>query len=358
MSRFGKEFRTFFIEEPVYAHDQEDHFSLSVDEDNSVTVVTPHLKAGVDKPEHDRIAYLLKQFMDENNIVDYGAWYYSPLALKFTEHLKPEITIYDCMDELSAFKDAAPEIPRYEHRLLEKADVVFTGGNALYSAKRSLHKNVYAFPSSIDKDHFAKARQRQEDRPDQMDIPFPRIGFFGVIDERLDIQLLESLSGLRPDWHFIMLGPVVKVDPKSLPQAKNIHYLGGKSYQELPAYLANWDIAFIPFARNESTRYISPTKTPEFLAGGKPVIATSIEDIVKPYGELGFVSLADTAETFVEAATAILSQPNRKEWLKRVDEFLEKTSWNKTFKAMNALISEMLEKKKSNIQSRNKTIYV
>src|SRR5215204_3870526 len=222
-------------------------------------------------------------------------WYYTPMALAFTSHLECDLCVYDNMDELSAFRGASQEMIDNEAELFRRADVVFTGGMSLYEAKRNRHANVHGLPSSIDFDHFSKARRMRDAEPaDQAAIPHPRLGFFGVIDERMDIDLVAAVADLRPDWHLVMIGPVVKIDPATLPQRANIHWLGGKSYSDLPRYLSGWDVGFMPFALNESTRFISPTKTPEFLAAGVPVVSTPITDVVRPYGEKGLVEIAKT----------------------------------------------------------------
>src|SRR5690606_1930964 len=202
-----------------------------------------------------------------------------------TDGLHPRLIVYDCMDELSAFRGAPPELIEREQALLRCADLVFTGGYSLWEAKRNLHNNIHAFPSSVDVPHFSSARCIQTEPLDQIDIPHPRLGFYGVIDERLDLTLISRIVELRPGWHIVLVGPVVKIDPASLPQRPNLHYLGPKTYEELPQYLAGWDVAIMPFALNESTRFISPTKTPEFIAGGCPVVSTSINDVVRTYGD-------------------------------------------------------------------------
>ncbi len=190
-------------------------------------------------------------------------WYYTPMALPFTDHIDADVCVYDCMDELSAFKNAPRELIQLERLLMQRADVVFTGGQSIYEAKRRLHKSIHPFPSSIDVAHFHKARKPGKDPADQAGIPHPRVGFAGVIDERLDIKLLAQAAEAMPDVHFVMIGPVVKIDPADLPRNANIHWLGGKSYAELPTYMAHWDCGWMPFALNEATRYISPTKTPD-----------------------------------------------------------------------------------------------
>jgi UDP-galactopyranose mutase len=355
ITRFSKKFRTFFIEEHLSA--AYDHLEIKKVDSTEIYIVIPHLDAARDSQIPNRIAALINKFMTSYHVRDYISWYYSPLALTFTEHLEPTMVIYDCMDELSAFKGASSEIPLYEKKLMHKADLVFTGGNSLFKAKQKLHHKVFSFPSSIDKAHFSQARNAQEDPADQLMIPHPRIGFFGVLDERLDTVLLRSVAALRPDWHFVLIGPIVKILESDLPVANNIHYLGGKSYDELPSYLANWDATFIPFAINDSTRYISPTKTPEFLAGGKPVVATPIQDIIKPYGDEGLVKIVATPAAFILAMENILSKPKDEMWLSRVDDFLKNISWDETFQAMYKLIEQELKNKKD-VEPKNKAVYV
>ena len=248
-----------------------------------VHVVVPHLPEGLrsEVAINAVMKDLTRQLFVEQDINEYVFWYYTPMALNFTDHFTPIAAVYDCMDELSAFKGAHSQLPSLEKKLFRHVDLVFTGGQSLYEAKRDQHPAVHAFPSSIDALHFGKARNVVTDPEDQAHIPHPRLGFFGVIDERFDVDLLDQIALRRPDWHFVMIGPVVKIDPATLPGHANIHYLGGKKYSELPDYLAGWDIALLLFARNESTRFISPTKTPEYLAAGKPVISTSIRDVVQ-----------------------------------------------------------------------------
>ena len=249
------------------------------------------------------------------------------------------------------------ELKKLELDLMAKADIVFTGGNSLYEAKKHLHANIYSFPSSIDKAHFILARAGKKDPADQQAIPHPRFGFYGVIDERFDISLIDELSTVRPQWHFIFIGPVIKIDPQSLPKKENIHYLGAKTYDELPNYLSGWDVAILPFELNDATRFISPTKTPEYLAAGKPVISASITDVVYPYKKLGLVHTADTSTEFIQAAEEIFANNNTNEWLGRVDNYLSGISWNATWKTMSELIEKTL-KSKTKGYSKTEKIYV
>lgn len=341
LKRSARDRRVFFVEEPIFDNGS---MRLEIHErDKNLKVVVPHLPQGL-RSEVAKLAVLhdmVQKLLVENNIQQYLVWYYTPMALDFTRHLRPLAVIYDCMDELSAFKNAPECLKHRERELFKTADLVFTGGQSLYEAKRDQHHSVFAFPSSIDRDHFMQARTAIVEPADQQDIPHPRLGFFGVVDERFDVELLDQLSKNRPDWHFVIIGPVVKIDPEILPVRENIHYLGGKSYDELPAYIAGWDVALLLFAQNESTRFISPTKTPEYLAAGKPVVSTPIRDVVYPYGEMGLVRIASDAQEFTAAIDDLLkSEANRTQWLKAVDGFLATMSWDETWAQMSRLIDE------------------
>ena len=346
LSRCARDRRVFFIEEPIFGNSS---MRLDMREtDSGVFVVVPHLPEGL--RSEVAITAVMKEmiyrFFLDQAIDDYVFWYYTPMALRFTSHFTPIASVYDCMDELSAFKGAHSQLPLLERELFQNVDLVFTGGQTLYEAKRNQHRAVYAFPSSIDAAHFRKARTQRVDPEDQSGIPHPRLGFFGVIDERFDRDLLDQIAQQRPEWQFVMIGPIVKIDPESLPQHANVHYLGSKKYEELPAYLAGWDVALLLFARNESTRFISPTKTPEYLAAGKPVISTSIRDVVRPYGELNLVQIADNPDDFVRAAEKILAKPHDDEWLARVDAFIANVSWDKTWSQMSNLIDGVVARKR------------
>lgn len=332
LSRFAKHTRVFFFEEPIM-HDGPDKLMVS-NESKNLYVVVPHLQHDREECHISRQKQLVDHLLTSMKVNQYFSWYYTPMALPFTEHLSPEFVVFDCMDELSAFRFAPVELKTREKQLLEKADVVFTGGHSIYEAKKDQHQNIHPFPSSIDKPHFGLAREIKKDPADQANIPHPRFGFAGVIDERLDIDLVAQVAAQQPNWHFVMIGPVVKIDPATLPNLPNIHYLGGKDYKDLPKYIAGWDVAIIPFAMNESTKFISPTKTPEYLAGGKPVISTPIKDVVRPYGDNKLVHIAATAKEFMQCAEKELKKRSRKTWLNKVDAFLAGNSWDRTWSQM------------------------
>ena len=333
LSRFSKHQRVFFIEEPLFTAEEE---KLQIENYNeSLFIVTPHIKEGLSEEEiQGRQKKFINHLIAKMDVSRYFSWYYTPMALPFTDHLAPEMVIYDCMDELSAFKFAPPQISVLEKELFKKADIVFTGGNSIYEFKKDQHPNIYSFPSSIDKNHFGLARTKLDDPEDQKHIPHPRFGFFGVVDERFDIEMIDSVAKARPEWQFIILGPVVKIDPAHLPRYENVHYLGGKKYEELPAYIAGWDVALVPFAMNESTRFISPTKTPEYLAAGKPVISSPIRDVIRPYGENKLVHIVNNAGEFISAAEKELGKKRKSAWLRKVDDFLAFNSWDRTWGQM------------------------
>lgn len=346
LSRFARSRRVFYIEEPVGGADRP-HLSSTLRE-CGVWVVVPHLPDDLSPDESDvALQGLLDRLFYEHAIDTHVLWYYTPMAVAWTRHLRPAAVVYDCMDELSAFNGASPQLRQREAELFSRANLVFTGGQSLYEAKRDHHPNVTLYPSSVDVNHFARARTPIADPPDQQDIPRPRLGFYGVVDERMDLDLLAGIADLRPDWQIVIVGPVVKIDPASLPRRDNIHFLGPKPYGQLPDYLAGWDVALLPFARNASTRFISPTKTPEYLAAGKPVVSTSITDVVRPYGERGLVAIADTPDATVAAVARVLESNSVSEAAGRTadaDAFLSQTSWESTWHAMAAQVDAVVRR--------------
>lgn len=308
MTRLARDRRLFYIEEPVFDISSPE---LTIDRrPGGVQVVVSHLPRSLydamrsegEIPEQLRA--LLDGLLEEQGIEEPVLWYYTPMALTFTRHIDASAIVYNCMEELSAFRDAPAQLLRPETELFERADLVFTGGQSLYEVKWERHPSVHCFPSALDAAHFKQARASIPSVVDQAMIPRPRLGFYGVIDERMDLELLDGLAAARPDWHIILIWPVTKIDEDSLPRRANLHYLGPRPYDDLPAYLAGWDVALLPFARNESNRFISPTETPEYLAARQPVVSTSIHDVVHPYGEQALVHIADTVTDTVAAVEA------------------------------------------------------
>lgn len=345
MTRFARAIPVYFVEE-AHFEGAAAPFLARYDVGRNLVVLVPHLPDGMAEAEAAFAQRtLVAEFMLQNEVSRPILWFYTPAALKFADRFPASVVVYDCMDELSAFAGASPELQRLEAQLLNRADIVFTGGMSLYEAKNKLHPNIHAFPSAVEVEHFAQGRRGMTDPADQCGIPHPRFGFFGVIDERLDRDLAAELARRRPEWQLILVGPVVKIDPETLPRAPNIHYLGRKAYGDLPLYIAGWDAALMPFARNAATRFISPTKTPEYLAAGKPVVSTPIVDVVRGWGHLDAVRIAATPDGFVrEAENALRLAASDPEWRDPVDRELANISWDQTWARMAALVATVLER--------------
>ena len=345
MSRFAREFDVLYMEESVFVPGGDTKLVVR-EVSPGLRVLVANISLDENTAADDEQRRLLDEYLAEHTAEEITLWYYTPMSFSFSQHLHARLVVYDCMDELSAFRGAPPELIDRERELLARADIVFTGGYNLYEAKRQLHGNAHPFPSSVDILHFAQARAALPDPVDQAGIGYPRLGFYGVIDERLDITLVDEMAALRPDWQLILIGPVVKIDPATLPQRPNIHYLGSKSYDQLPAYLAGWDVALMPFIRNESTRYISPTKTPEYLAGGRAVVSTAIVDVVRTYGDCGLVHIASTAKEFaIKSELVMESGKDREAVCRQADNILGDMSWDATWEKMLALMDRCVASK-------------
>lgn len=347
LSRFARQHRVFFIEEPVYSEDGgEPRWQCSQPAEN-VTVcnaITPVPDPGFNDHQMPSLRRLMAELVEREKLEGCIAWFYTPMAVPLLDTLSPSAVVYDCMDELSGFRGAPPELLERESELFRAADVVFTGGPSLYRSKRDRHPNVHCFPSSVDAAHFGQARNGQ-DAPDQATLPHPRLGFFGVIDERIDLPLLDAMATRRPDWQIVMVGPTTKIDPATLPRHSNIHYFGQRSYAALPSFLAGWDVCILPFAQNEATRFISPTKTLEYMVAEKPTVSTPITDVAEPYGDI--VHLGGTPDEFIAACDRALGESEeeratRFEGMRRV---LTRTSWDATVRAMQAEIDAVVAKK-------------
>ena len=348
LSRLAEHRQVVFIEEPVHDEAAQPHWELTNPAPN-VLVCRPHspvAEPGFSDEQLPLLQRLIASLFDELEIGDYALWLYTPMALPLAQSLprEPLAVVFDCMDELSAFKFAPPQLVEREAALMKWADVVFTGGPSLYRAKEGRHPNLHCFPSSVDVGHFRRALTIPE-APDQANLPHPRLGWFGVIDERMDLEIVGALARAHPEWQIVMIGPVVKIDPATLPQHPNLHYLGPRSYAELPSYLAGWDLCIQPFARNESTQFISPTKTLEYMAADLPIVSTPITDVAEPYGQI--VYLGATAQEFVAACEQALAEsPERKQArTERGRQVLARTSWEGTAEAIETLIQEVIARR-------------
>jgi UDP-galactopyranose mutase len=344
MRRFAKQGKVVFWEEPeLGGEDSKPQLRVQQAEANLV-VATPRLPPGLSAEEtQESLGSLLSEFTQGLGGGPFIRWYYTPMMLPFSRNLSAVCTVYDCMDELANFKFAAPELVELERQLFRLADLVFTGGYSLYEAKRQFHNSVHPFPSSVEKDHFASARGIRAAADTKSAPQLPKLGFFGVIDERMDLELLAGLAAARPDWTLELIGPVVKIDQAELPRAANIEYLGGKTYGELPLYAADWNVALMPFAINESTRFISPTKTPEYLAAGLPVVSTPIRDVVRDYADVKAVQIAADLPQFIAACERALQMVEpTSDWLAEADRHLDGLSWDNTVSRMVALMTPFL----------------
>lgn len=334
LSRAARTMRVVFWEEAVVGE------APGLDRETTaegVEVVRPRIPHGADPVAAERA--LLDTYLRAHPMPEAVLWYYTPRALAFSGHLIGAPTVYDCMDELSAFQGADPALPGWEQAVMRRAALVFTGGYSLYDAKKAHHPAVHAFPSGVDVAHFRPARGALPELDAQRAIPRPRAGFYGVLDERFDAALLDAVAQLRPDVQFVMVGPIVKIDPASLPRRLNIHYPGPARYDELPNLLAHWDVALMPFALNEATRYISPTKTPEYLAAGRPVVSTPITDVVRQYGGTAGVQIAGDPASFVAAIDRALALVPG-DWQPEADRLLAGMSWDSIWDRMHAMIAE------------------
>lgn len=346
LTRLAGRWRIFFIEEPVPTE------GAAFIEERPVgphlTVLVPHTPVAMPGFHDDQLAVLqplVAAWLDARRVLRPVVWLYTPMALPLAQPLNPSCVVYDCMDELSAFKGAPKQLRQRETALMKRAAVVFTGGPSLFDAKRHLHPSVHCIPSSVDARHYAPASlvaggdEDQAVQALQGAIAGPRLGYFGVIDERLDLSLVERVAEHNPAWQLVMVGPVVKIDPQSLPRRSNIHWLGMQSYERLPYFLAGWDVALMPFALNEATRFISPTKTLEYMAGGKPVVSTAVKDVITLYGSA--VEVAHSAEQFVSACEQLLVATPSEQAARglEMEALVASSSWERSARTIDSLMS-------------------
>jgi glycosyltransferase involved in cell wall biosynthesis len=329
ISRFSSSMKVLFIEEPMVQNSGE-HLGNLIMISETLHVLQLYVK------DIESIAGILPNYV-KNKTIPIG-WFYSASFSPLLEKLNFETIVYDCMDELSLFKGAPVHLINQEKYLMTYADVIFTGGKSLYESKKQFHPNVYCFPSSVDEKHFAQALNGIEIAADIANIPSPIVGYYGVIDERIDLQLLHETSKKMPNVSFVMIGPLAKIEDADLPKENNIHYLGMKSYNELPSYLKAFDVAMMPFAINDATKYISPTKTLEYMAAGRPIISTKITDVVRDYSHS--VNLIENTDEFCNAITSLLNQTDRVMMQQKYYKILEKTSWDSTVDKMKSIVKE------------------
>jgi glycosyltransferase involved in cell wall biosynthesis len=340
MSRFAASRRVYFLEEPVVGSGFP---FLSLTRSRGVRVLTPRLPRGIGLEDANTLVrQLLRAFLREHGVVKPVHWLSTPMMLPIVDELPLAAVVFDRTDEPPLPAGAGSTLAAREQELLARADVVFTNGYGLCQHLREAHRNVHPFPSPPDVEHFTQARWLMEEPDDQRGLPRPRIGYSGVIDERVDLALVDSVARRRPEWQLVMIGPVVNLDPASLPRAANIQYLGMKSYDDLPRYLAGWDVAMLPYARSAAAHGVSPTKAPEYLASGRPVVSTSVRDVVRPYGDRELVRIADEPEAFVAAVHQALIERTPPA---AADVFLATLSWERTCADMDRQLHAAIERR-------------
>ncbi|GAB3463272.1 hypothetical protein GCM10027321_25690 [Massilia terrae] len=337
LTRLAQHYPVLFVEEPV--HDDGKPYMHTTSPAPNVTVCQAHTPVPSGGFHDDQLPVLQPMLADlvppgERPIV----WFYTPMALPLLQGLDPSLVVYDCMDELASFRNPPKQLLQRETALLNLADLVFAGGPSLYEAKRMRHPSVHCFPSSVDAAHFGQATDRSRSHPAQADIPHPRLGFYGVIDERFDTALVAALADAHPEWQVVLAGPVAKIGQHELPRRPNIHYMGQQPYEALPAFLAGWDVCLLPFALNEATRFISPTKVLEYMAAELPIVSTPIADVATPYGDV--VAIAAGPREFIAACEAALAmEPAQRAALaEAMREVVARTSWDATAAQMRELL--------------------
>jgi len=327
ISRMAETMKVLFIEEPVRNHENKSSGNLFAVSEN-INVLQPNVD------DIASIANIIPEYVKNKNVS--VGWFYSASFCPLIESFQFDTTVYDCMDELSLFKGAPAHLIDQEKYLMSNADIIFTGGKSLYESKKQFHNNVHCFPSSVDQDHFAQALKNISIPGDIGDIKGPIVGYYGVIDERIDLALIEETAKNLPNVSFVMVGPLAKISDNDLPKAANIHYLGMKCYNELPFYLKAFDLAMMPFALNDATKYISPTKTLEYMAARKPIISTKIMDVVRDYSDC--IELIENADDFTNVITFLCEDHDCEDMEVRYDKILQDTSWDQTASKMKSII--------------------
>jgi hypothetical protein len=347
MTRFARRYRVIYVDPPALLEEIKEPELHEFGFDQGVQVLQPRFPADVG--ERSDTYWRMWLGMLPSVLRQAGShivlWVSSPYVDQLLEHAKPHIqlAVYDCMDDLASFKDGGAEMRVLEEHLLGLVDLVFTGGHSMYQARKDRHPRVHCFPSGVDIEHYQQVQRTETPIATQIaSIPHPQLGYFGVLDERIDWELIREVAARKPEWHWVLVGPTAKVEPEALPKASNIHYLGKQAYSDLPGFLKGFDIATMPFALNEATRFISPTKTLEYLAGDKWVISTSVPDVVAFYSEI--VAIADGADAWIATIEASLAAPTGElqARLERARPVLEASTWDAIAARMADLVDEQL----------------
>jgi UDP-galactopyranose mutase len=351
LSRLARDRRILFIEEPVYVDDEDTGAPHLENVAPNITVLAPRIPRHIGEgapvwSEKNRIAAQVRQAIEQLGFSRKALWFYTPLPEFLLHVVEPDIVVYDVMDELSMFRFAPPELKDQEARLLRRSDVVFTGGASLFESKRPYNKNTHLFASGVDAEHYATACDDATEVPDFVkELPGPIATYIGVIDERMDYDIIAAMAAARPDVQFLMCGPIVKVDPEELPKSPNLHYAGQQSYPMLPRILKGSDICLMPFARNDATKFISPTKTLEYMATHRPIVSTPIRDVERFYSDI--VYLAEDADEFVRQIEVALNEHPAERARRRLreDKILAEHAWDAIAANMSELMARAYRQK-------------
>lgn len=350
LTRLARHYRILFVEEPINTG------SVYIESNQvapNVHTLVPHTVEdgwGFNDRQMAVIGPMVKAWIVEHaDISDgYGIWFYTPQALPLRDAFGPDFVVFDVMDELSMFAGAPAHLKEREKELLETADLVIAGGPSLARAKQIIRPDTLSLPSAVDAAHYSPSRALQAEAEShyedglEHDIPHPRIGFFGVIDERLDIDLIAAIADSNPRWHVVMVGPTAKIDPAILPQRANIHWLGAQPYELLPQLVQGWDVCIMPFALNDATKFISPTKTLEYMAAEKPIVSTAIADVIELYGSV--VEIGYTHGEFINHIEDLLMAEPVQLAARIIEgkQLVELYSWDETAEKIHQAIEDVI----------------
>src|SRR5436190_3345417 len=353
LSRLSRKHRVLFVENPNPSGDvRTTRVNLrEVSDFPNINVLQIEIPANrrsdmpwIDK-ERRRVVQSLLSGPVGQSFTSIVQWFYDPMAVTgFAGQLDEQLIVYDCMDELSLFRGAPPELVRRERELLAVADVVFAGGPKIWRAKRELNPNCFCYGCGVDAKHFGEACDPELRVPhDMAGLPRPVFGYIGVVDERIDYELLARLADSTPG-SVVMVGPWTKVDPASFPRRDNLHWLGGRDYSDLPRYAKGFDVCIMPFAINEATRFINPTKALEYMATGRPIVSTPVEDVVAQFSDV--ITITKDATAFANACARVAVQPDSRQ-IERGLALAQQNSWESIVARLEQHIEEALHSRRA-----------
>ena len=347
LTRLASWFDVYVVEEPVFVDGEP--ALMSATHQNGVEVLTPRTRefaSGFHDSQLNALRPLLAEFMASRGLGEPLVWLTTPMALPLVADLEPLAVVYDCLDDVAAPGNAEPVRAAREKALMQLADIVLNGGPSAHALRHGTHPRLHCLAGAVDAAHFAPEHLDGDDVESSVaaelhrGLPRPRLGFFGVVDQRLDLALVAGLAERRPDWQFVMAGPVVGLDPATLPRRPNLRWAGLQRYEALPHLMSHWDVCLLPFVVDETTRLLNPTQTLEYLAGGKPGVGTPVPDLVSLHGAA--VRIAADVDGVVAAVQALLDEPApaRAERRARAQAQVDAGSWDVTAAFVAAMLLE------------------